>query len=229
MSRALPPRALAVALTIGLAGCGGAGDGDGSPEPRAPFVRATTLLEAGRYEAASVALREVASRCESGDRGRHALLLLAALDLDPRNEAAEPDSAALMAARYLSLPDLPVEEKPLGRTLYVLALDRGGDPGLRPSPTPDPAGLAARFANCDEPAPERVVSLPVLPDGPQESSLLELADERDSAVGRAAALSAENEALRARVAELEAELERIRRILQARPDTTDTLPPRDLP
>lgn len=219
-------RALGVASGIVLGGCSllpWSGEGlEPEPEPEPPYIRAATLLEAGRYEAAAAALREVASRCESGERGRHALLLLAALDLDPRNAEAEPDSAALMAARFLYLPGLPVAERPLGETLYVLALDRGGDPDLRP--TEGEGGLAERFSDCGEPVSGRVVTLPVLPTSQEGESIVELEAERDSAVARATELASENEALEARVAELEAELERIRRILRARPDTTGAPP-----
>lgn len=217
-------RTLGVAFGIVLGGCSVfSGGGEGlEPEPEPPYIRAATLLEAGQYEAAAAALREVASRCESGERGRHALLLLAALDLDPRNAQAEPDSAALMAARFLYLPGLPVAERPLGETLYVLALDRGGDPGLRP--TEGEGGLAEQFSDCGEPVTGPVVTLPVLPASEEGESIVELEAERDSAVARAAELASESEALGARVAELEAELERIRRILRARPDTTG-LPP----
>lgn len=231
MHRARAPRALASAsaiFTVFTAACSMLAGGDGTPEPgpEAPYIRAATLLEAGRYAEASAALREVASRCESGERGRHALLLLAALDLDPRNAEADPDSAALNAARFLSLQDLPVDQRPLGETLYLLALDRGGNPGLRPSPAAVPGGPASRFSSCDQPLTDRVVSLPVLPEGPRGESMLELQGQRDSAVARAGELTSQNAALQARVAELEAELERIRRILRARPDTTDAPPPR---
>lgn len=219
-------RTLGVTSTILLGGCSVfSGEGEKvepQPEPEAPYIRAATLLEAGQYEAAGAALREVASRCESGERGRRALLLLAALDLDPRNVEAEPDSAALMAARFLSLPGLPVSERPLGETLYVLALDRGGDPGLRPAE--GESALARRFSDCGEPVADRVVTLPVLPESSEGVSILELQGARDSAVARVGELTSQNAALRARVAELEAELERIRRILRARPDTTDVPP-----
>lgn len=231
MTGARAPRALTVIVALLAGACGLLPRGGEGPAPEPPYIRAATMLEAGRYPEASVALREIASRCESGDRGRHALLLLAALDLDPRNPEAEPDSAALMAARFLSLPDLPVDERPLGQTLYVLALDRGGDPGLRPGPTDGPGGMARRFSEChrDEPVPASIVALPVLPEGGGGESMLELQGERDSAVARARELTDQNRALRARVAELETELARIRSILRARPDTTGGPPLVPLP
>lgn len=215
-------RALGLASAVLIGGCSVFSGGGAGIEPEAPYVRAAALLEVGRYEEAGAALREVASRCESGERGRHALLLLAALDLDPRNRQAEPDSAALMAARFLFLPGLPVAERPLGETLYVLALDRGGDPGLRPTEGED--GLARRFSDCGEPVTGRVVSLPVLPESAGDESMLEVTAERDAAVARVEELMSQNYTLGARVAELEAELERIRRILRARPDTTGAPP-----
>lgn len=215
------------------AGCSWLPWGRETPDPEtevdAPYVRAATLLEAGRYPEATAALRQVASRCENGERGRHALLLLAAVELDPRNAEADPDSAALMAARFLSLPDLPVVELPLGQTLYVLALDQGGNPGLRPSPVPTEGAPAPRFTDCDQPVPDRVVNLPVLAEDGGGESMLEVQGQRDAAAARANELTTENTRLRARVDELEAELERIRRILRARPDTTGGPPIPPLP
>ena len=175
-----------------------------------PYQNGLSRLAEGDFGAAGQAFRESAVSCESGREGQRSLLFLSLLELDPRNPDAHPDSAALMAMRYLYLPDLPTSGALEAEALYVAALDRGADPGLRPDP--EAPGLALRFERCGEPNPLREApSLPVL-DRPTASVLQGLDAERT-------ALSARNEALQRTVEELQAELERIRGLMKL-PDTT---------
>ena len=199
---------------------------DESP-PDTRLARAAELMSVGQFIEAEVALRRLAARCENREEGLRALLLLSALRLDPRNPEASPDSAALFAARFLGLPDAPIAERPLAESLYALALDLGADPGLRPSRRGGADAPAPRFSDCerapaDDPAP---LWLPVLEREARASGARRLERARDSVANRAAEIQASNRALEARVAELAAELERIRRLLGADPDTTATASP----
>lgn len=163
----------------------------------------------GDFGAAAEAFRESAASCQSGRQGRRAILFLSLLALDPRNPESEPDSAALMAASFLQLPNVPREELLEAEGLYLAALDRGADPELRPDP--ETSGLAPRFERCGEPVPIwSARELPVL-DRPTSGVIQGLEAERN-------ALRTRNEALQRTVEELQAELERIRGLLR-RPDT----------
>ena len=92
-----------VALAISAAGCGVLRRG-GESSGVSPYTIGVLRMTDGEFSDADRAFRESASRCESGWEGRRALLFLSLLSLDPRNPHADPDSAAIMAARVLSLP-----------------------------------------------------------------------------------------------------------------------------
>lgn len=195
-----------------------------------PYRTGVLRLSEGDFTGAEQAFRESASRCESGREGRRALLFLSLLTQDPRNPEAQPDSAALMAARFLNLPNNTPDEVLEAEALYMAALDRGADPDLRIDPAAP--GLAVRFGGCDEPFPPREERpLPVL-DNPT-SLLLQsldaekqaLADQnealRRSGAAERRTLADQNEALRLTIEELQAELQRLRRLLRL-PDTSRT-------
>ena len=199
--------------------------------PAAPsvFDAGLALMADEDFAGAELAFRDAASRCESDSDGRRALLFLSFLALDPRNPAAHPDSAALMAARVLNLPGNTREETLEAEALYLTALDHGADPELRVDPT-NP-GFAVRFGDCDQPFPPRVDRpLPLL-ESPTSGLLRSLDEERGT-------LTQENQQLRytirqlrnasdsleAQVDSLEAELERIRQLIRL-PDTSVVRPP----
>jgi hypothetical protein len=194
-------------------------------EPAAPSVFETGLasLAEGDFTNAELRFREAASRCESGRDGKRSVLFLSFLALDPRNPAAHPDSAALMAARFLNLPGISREETMEAEALYVTALDYGADPGLRLDPV-NP-GLAVRFGDCDQPFPPRDNRpLPVL-DNPTSGRLKSLDEERGT-LSQAnqqlrytvQQLRHRSDSLQAQVDTLGAELTRIRRLIRL-PDT----------
>jgi len=228
---------LPVLLVLSVTGCsvmerwsGSSASSSASSSAPSPYGTGVLRLGEGDFAGAERAFRESASRCESGQEGRRALLFLSLLTQDPRNPEAQPDSAALMAARFLYLPNTIPDEDLEAEALYVAALDRGADPGLRP----DPEGqeLALRFDRCGEPLPPREERpLPVL-DNP--TSLLlhnldlqrnALADQnevmRQSRAADRRTLADQNEALRLTIEELQAELQRLRRLLRL-PDTSTT-------
>lgn len=206
-------RAVAVFLALSAAACSVIGGRPASTGP-SPYRSGVTSLAQGDFAGADSLFRASAARCESGREGRRALLFLSLLAQDPRNPDAQADTAALMAARFLYLPDGTPEEDLEAEALYVSALDRGANPGLRPDPRAP--GLASRFDHCDVPAWTEPLTLPVL-DRPTSLLLLELEADRK-------ALRERNATLTRTVDELQAELERIRRLLQL-PDTGSIPPP----
>jgi hypothetical protein len=195
------------------------------------YEHAIELLEQNNVIGAERVMRQVASSCENGVEGRRALLFLSSVWLD-RHPLAHPDSAAVLAARYLALPDADPLERSLAQTIYVQALELGADPDLRPARIESPRALAVAFSNCDEPVPAIVVSLPELGREPLAARIRRLGAQRDSIVQSAATLAVGTQALEKRIQELEAELrtaqaeiERMRRLLGGR-DTTTVRPRR---
>ena len=170
-------------------------------------------------------LLDLVARCESGEHGRRALLLLAAAELDPQNEAGSPEMAARLARAYLLLPDAPREEIVLARALYRLAADLGGleeTAAVSVSAARGPT-VAPRFDACGRPADLRFRPLPATSEqtlarrmhlleaqlAAQADSLARLKAQSDSlAIARAAV-----DRSRQRVAELEQEIERITQLL----------------
>lgn len=192
-------------------------------------------LQSGSYAEARGPLRWLAARCEAGVHGRRATLLLAMAALDPRNPDASADEGARLAAGFLALPGNDPGERLVAETLYLLALDRGGavdsgdhgggadsvrteghqEPGGVATPGDSagagPSTVAARYYACDDPLPASAsddAALPDLPGAPTTELFRRARAARDS--------------LAHRVAELEAELERIRELLQGGvdPDTS---------
>ncbi len=199
------------------------------PAPPSVFDAGLALMADGDFAGAEVEFRDAASRCESGSDGRRALLFLSFLALEPRNPTAHPDSAALMAARFLNLPGNTREETLEAEALYITALDHGADPELRIDPA-DP-GFAVRFGDCDQPFPPRAVRpLPILDS--TTSGLLKSLDEERGTLAQenqrlrytVRQLRHASDSLQAQVDTLEAELQRIRRLIRL-PDTTVARPP----
>jgi hypothetical protein len=180
---------------------------------QARFTAGLHAAEASDFQGARELLEELVTHCESGPWGRDAVLVMGALELSPRNPAGTPDVAAGLLARYLQEPTAPPSSVILAETLYLAALDRGADPVGNPFVfRPDLPPVAPRFAAChrdSDPAPVR--SLPTLPESGATREILDRTQvERDSLAILADSLIRRNEAL-------EAELDRIRRLLL--PDT----------
>ncbi|MGK7313003.1 MAG: hypothetical protein ACN0LA_12265 [Candidatus Longimicrobiales bacterium M2_2A_002] len=217
----------------------------GAMAPADSLAAAVRALEAGAYSEAVRPLRWAASRCEAGTYGRRALLLLTATTLDPRNPDASLDEGAALAARALALPGIDPDDRKVAEVLYLTALERGAEPPLQataggegtagqdtaavvrdtaavPSDTaavaPDTAAVdsvdfvpARRFERCGQVMPDGAtsVTLPSLPGAPMATLLRRAQARRDS--------------LSQRVTALEAELARIRELLQeAVPVPSDT-------
>jgi hypothetical protein len=201
---------------------------EGSPAYRAENARAA--LDRDAFGVARHELHWLAARCEAREHGRRALLLLAAMELAPENPHGSPLAAARAAASYLLLPDPDPEALPLARSLYRLAVDMGGPPGDAGSDHGSgPPLMAARFDTCAPGAASGASrALPTTPVVTsveralaQEAALMARADSLDAMVGSGAralqTLEQRVSAERSRVAELEAELERITALLRDGP------------
>jgi hypothetical protein len=197
---------------------------DREPE-RARFHLAVSTAERGDFQGASRQLKALASRCESGAWGREAVLVLASLELSPGNPEGSPDGAATLLGRYLQSPTALAGSVALAETLYLLALELGAAPLEDPlAPSPATEVLAPAWEGCPSPAEPVVIrSLPEHPGPTTLAETLQAGVARQEALeNRADSLNALVETLRARNATLEAELERIRRLLL--PDTAQSTP-----
>lgn len=228
-------------LTVLLVGCATFGTPSGpGDDPGGRLTRGSVALEQGRFGQAYRDFRALARRCESGTEGREAVLLLATLELDPRNPARLAPAGAQLAARYLQTPSLSVTSLRVAESLYLLALDLGAAPVEDPfAPIPIIPGLTAadttREATADtaedrdadrgdavqEPwsvAPRfRDCGSAASPQPLRELPLL----SGPSLDATLESLVDQREALRARVDSLSAELERVRGLLRSDPPRPD--------
>ncbi len=210
MSRS-PAIAVAGLLAL-LSGCGSSG---AYREASAGGLDAAALaLRQGEFDRAREALVEVRRTCGDARLGRQALLLIAALETDPRNRAGDPDRAAALAGHWLTRPETFPWTRPIAETIYLHALGAGGGPYTAPEKVPgDVRDLLAmeRIADgagetCD--ASDWAVLGAGAPPG------MGARPRSGGSPGEASGLQMDNARLHERVAELEAELERIRETLR---------------
>lgn len=195
-----------------------------------PMSRGLAALDSEAWSQTQVELNRVARRCESGTAGVDALLILSTVALDPSNPGRDASSAARYAAHVIRLSDVDAVRLQLAEGLYLAALDAGAD-----VPTDDrrtAPGAALRYTGCDDPLPD-TAEVRTLPVHPGTTLALALAMERARADSLAAVVDSVGAAtervvvvdgsgggesevarLRSRVSALEAELERIRRLLR---------------
>lgn len=224
---AATPAAAALLLASALLACAGAGRSSGEAAPgdappregdtatvdalvdddrRSPgdlLTAAVTAADSAGPAAALPLLGEVRDRCGASPAGARATILLAALHLDPRHADGEPQTAAEMAAEYLRAGVGPAWTGPVARALYLEALEKGAS-------APDPAGLGADPGAEAPGAPDAPLHPPGCLD-PEVSATL--ASSRILPELPGTPMAERLEMLRARVDELEKELERIRDVL----------------
>ncbi|HUP02158.1 MAG TPA: hypothetical protein VM737_11670 [Gemmatimonadota bacterium] len=107
-------------------------------------------LERGDLITAVDRLVAVRQACRNGRLGRHALLLLGAVKLDPRNPFRNSTLAAEFLSHYLKLPESFPWTRPLAASLYALAIEMGGD-GPLDSPSSPGSDLRARALRFSDP------------------------------------------------------------------------------
>lgn len=212
MSGARATRAGILAVFLaGLAGCASSGP---QREVGVGLLDESALaFRRGEFDRAREGLVEVRRTCGEARLGRHALLLVAALEVDPRNAAGDPDRAAALAGHWLTRPETFPWLRPIAETIYLQALRAGGLPY---SASGKPPGGVAELLAMDRPAAEAGEACEGADwevAGGGEPPAWNGHGTRPGAASGARGLQADNTQLRNRVAELEAELERIRETL----------------
>lgn len=166
------------------------------------FDRGLALARADSFQRATTELASAARGCRGDPLGQQAVLALAALELDPRHQQGSPERAGRLALHLLDRPDRARWSGRMASTLYLLASElRTGTAPLEPAP------VETLYPGADEPA-ERWSGC-----GPRFE---------DAAAGDTAArprlpglpLAVRAARLRARVQSLEAEMERLRSLLE---------------
>ncbi|HLU25270.1 MAG TPA: hypothetical protein VKZ58_06145 [Longimicrobiales bacterium] len=206
MKRIPLPTVAALLLAVAVQGCARAHRApeiDTGPEER--LHRALLALDRRDYVAAAAELEWLQENHRASRLGHQAYLLLAAVELDPRNPDRSPDALAALAAADLATPARARWSVPISEALYLIALELGAQPPEVPGPkgSADPEQLA--------PAP---LPLPELGRPPLVAEIAELRQERDSLVERIQRLEQDLARREAELARKEQELERIRKILR---------------
>ncbi|MEX2467497.1 MAG: hypothetical protein WD995_11345 [Gemmatimonadota bacterium] len=186
-------------------------------DPEMALRAAVTALDEGDVPAAQRRLRRIAADCTAAEPAvRHrAALLLASVALDPGNPDSTPDEAAMAAARVIREAGPGDSDAALARSLYLLALDQGAAPATGQEP-----------AGCPPPSGETRSQPTRLPQPASPTSAARLAALQDTLSARTDSLRTLREQLsasRERTEALEAEIERIRRLLLGGLPDPDTL------
>ncbi len=209
-----PARLVALASLAMVCGCA-AGRSPGARSPQVQARQAQAALAREDFEGARNGLVQLASQCRSGGYGRDAMLLWAAAELDPGNSSGSARLAAHLAGAYLLLPDASEDGRLLARTLYRLAADLGGLaelPAGADIPTAPP--LANRFDVCGLGVSDEVaLPLPSLPLATTAARVSALDADLTAYADSVGVLRSRDTAQRARIGELEAELQRITQLL----------------
>jgi hypothetical protein len=171
-------------------------------------------LRRGEFVRARDALVEVRRTCGDARLGRQALLLIAALETDPRNPSGDPDRAAALAGHWLTRPETFPWTRPVAETIYLHALRAGGKPfSASAKPPRDVEDLLAMDRPADGAGETCEASdWKVLGGGapPEQGGRR----RGGGSTGQAGGLREENARLREQVARLETELQRIRETLR---------------
>jgi hypothetical protein len=184
--------AFVVAMLAGwLAGCATLSSvTTSSAEKR--FDSGVRALASGDYATAHKDLAWVAEHYPDKDEGQRALLILAALEMDPRNPARRAEVGADLAATFLRLPERDSWVDPVAQTMYLLGLE---------------LGAAEERAQRAERAAEAQRELPKLPGPTVSARIKSIEQERDRLQVRVTSLEEQ-------VGGLQRELERIRKTIK---------------
>lgn len=201
--RALAVGAMALAITA-CATVGSLFEKNGEERYRAGM----TALQAGDYANANLQLGWVAEHLPDEEIGKRALLMVSALEMDPRNPNRRIALGSELAAAYLRQVEIPTWTKPLAQTMYLIALELG-------AAEDKVAQAEAEKAQAERRAAEG--GLPRLPTGaatwPQR--LRASKEEQDRLSKRVEQLESQLADREKKLAEKEKELERIRKTLKS--------------
>jgi hypothetical protein len=138
------------------------------------------------YEKAHADLAWVAQHYGHEKEGQRALVVLAALEMDPRNPGRRNEVGADVAASYLRLENRDGWLDPIAQTLYLLGLEMG---------------------NAEERTEAPQQPLPTLPGPTVNARIKAIEQERDRLAKRVTALEEQ-------LAQKDRELERIRKTIK---------------
>lgn len=187
------------ALTIVLAACATLNPFvESSAEAR--FDRGMRALERGDYAQASLDLGWVATHHADDKVGRHALLAVSALEMDPRNPKRRLALGADLTQAYLLNRGIEDWTLPIARTLHLLALE---------------LGAAEDRVAAAEAEKERAEARLTLPGPSVPERMKAIRDERDRFSRRVQQLEQQLATAEKNLAEKDKELERIRKTIKS--------------
>lgn len=160
-----------------------------SAESEDRFKAGVRALERGDFAAARSDLTWVAQNYRHAKEGQRALLVLAALETDPRNPTRRIDAGAELAASYLRLEKRDEWLQPIAQTVYLVALE---------------LGVAEQRV---EEAAQRERELPKLPGPTVAARIRTIEHERERLARRVTSLEAQ-------LAEKDRELQRIQKTIK---------------
>lgn len=194
-----PARLLGLLVLPALAGCALLSS-PGAPRPDDAFEAGLDRLDEGRHAEAVRALASTARACGMQPLGQQATLTLAVLELDPRYPDGSPERAARISLHLLEEPDRAPWTGRIAASLYLLAVDRRlGTSAVEPASAGELYLASDRAASVEDCGPR-------LAGGARDTI------RRPELPGPATA--ARNALLRERVRRLEAEVERLRSLLE---------------
>lgn len=202
-------RLLGLLLLPALAGCSLLSPAGGPAGPDDAFETGLVRLEAQRHEEAAASLAAVARTCGTRPLGQQAALALALVELDPRHRDGDPERAARLALHLLERPDRAPWTGRMAEMIYLLAVDRRvATDSLGAAPVtelyPAEADPGAGEPSAGEP--------PVADCGARLTAAAPDSAARPRLPGAPAALR--HARLRARLEQLEAEVDRLRSLLE---------------
>src|SRR5688500_11973887 len=170
------------------------------------FENGIVALQRGDFESASKSLSWVIERHRDEPVGQQALLVVSALEMDPRNPSRRLALGADLAGAYLQNKNRPEWSRPVAQTLYLLALEMGATEER----------LAEAEAEKREAERKVEIGLPSLPttSSTVPARLRALSDERDKLARRVELLESQVADRDKKLDEKEKELERIRKTLK---------------
>lgn len=199
--------ALLLALTTaGVTGCA-ALSFSRQPDAREQLNQGVAALEAQDYAGARALLEPLYREHWQERVGQQAMLALIAADLDNRNSERRLWSAAEMAARLLSIPELEPWLIPVGESYYLLALELGAQEERVAR-----ADAARVAAEAQVAAVER--ELPASAVESVTARINKITTERETLLRRVSQLEQEAEARTKELNDTKQELERVKQTIR---------------
>jgi len=180
---------LVVAVALAAAGC--ATIKGRQPDRDERFRTGLQALANGDYPRARTEFSWLAEHDANQRLGQSALLVLAALEMDPRNPQRRPEVGSDLAGQFLRLPERDAWIDPVAQTLYLLGIELGM------------AEERAQQEAQERPGRE----LPKLPGPTVTARIKTVEQERDKLAKRVATLEEQ-------LAQKDRELERIRKTIK---------------